>query len=304
MEGWNMLYLAGYETCLSLLIEDERFEAAVELCDHAGKMVTRRGMTQFSNQLLAMQLDLAVRAGARSEARRLAGELDRLLTGLKSNESLRWRGRVRAELAMARYETEHNAEKAALARISRMVRFCASHGLSRLMLRVLVRKFCLEARLENAAACRETLMNYLAHARNHGSFGAVLRERAAFREAALWLVMSEGLGSFDPTDIRVLASSLWHASGQTSARSGNVLAGLLTDREIGGLDELAKGHANKVIARTLEVTEPTVKFDIQNNYRKLGVNSRKLAIEIATQYGGKSTEMPIQIDDTPIHRVT
>ncbi|MEM8703906.1 MAG: LuxR C-terminal-related transcriptional regulator [Pseudomonadota bacterium] len=147
-------------------------------------------------------------------------------------------------------------------------------------------------------------MNYLAHARNHGSFGAVLRERAAFREAALWLVMSEGLGSFDPTDIRVLASSLWHASGQTSARSGNVLAGLLTDREIGVLDELAKGHANKVIARTLEVTEPTVKFHLQNIYRKLGVNSRKLAIEIATQYGGKSTEMPIQIDDTPIHRVT
>lgn len=285
MEGWNMLYLAGYETCLGLLVENEAFDAAVELIEHAGNLVNRRGMTLFSNQLLAMQLDLAVRAGARKEARRLAGELNTLLNDTSAERGLWWRGRVRAELSMARFEAETGAQKAALDRVLRMIRFCRSEGLLRLEMRALVRRVCLEAKLDNTAGCYEALSAYLACARRHGSFGAALREGAAFREAALWLVMSQGLGRFEPEDIRMLALSLWKASERQVDGPGNIFEELLTEKEVGVLAELAKGSANKVIARSLQVSEPTVKFHLQSIYRKLGVNSRKLAAEIALQYG-------------------
>lgn len=290
MEGWNMLYLAGYETCLGLLVENEAFDAAVELIEHAGNLVNRRGMALFSNQLLAMQLDLAVRAGARKEARRLAGELNILLSDRSAERGLRWRGRVRAELAMARFEAETGAQKAALDRLFRVIRFCRAEGLIRLEMRALVRRVCLEAKLENASGCYDALLAYLEYARRHGSFGAVLRDGAAFREAALWLVMSQGLGRFEPEDIRMLASSLWKAAGRDVASPSNILEELLTEKEIGVLSQLAKGSANKVIARSLQVTEPTVKFHLQNIYRKLGVNSRKLAAAIALQYGGPQNE--------------
>ncbi|MEM9709920.1 MAG: LuxR C-terminal-related transcriptional regulator [Pseudomonadota bacterium] len=283
MEGWNMLYLAGYETCLSLLIEDGSFDAAVELCEHAGNLAARRGMVLFPNQLLSLQLDLAVRAGARREARRLAGALNLLLSD-NDRGGLRWRGRVRAELAMARFEAETGAERAALDRITRMVRYCRGEGLIRLEMRALVRKLALEAKLEDVEAGFETLKSYIALARQHGGVGAVLRERTAFKEAVLWLVTTQGVGAFDPSDIRFLALLLWNVTGEGAAGQGDILAELLTEKEVGVLDELAKGAANKVIARALQITEPTVKFHLQNIYRKLGVNSRKLAVEIAREH--------------------
>jgi LuxR family maltose regulon positive regulatory protein len=56
-------------------------------------------------------------------------------------------------------------------------------------------------------------------------------------------------------------------------------------QEFAVLSSLCEGNANKVIARALELSEPTVKFHLQNIYRKLGVNSRKLAVELASHYG-------------------
>ncbi len=285
LEGWNMLYLAGYETCLGLLAEDGDIQSSVDLLEHAGSLVARRGMQLFSNQLLAMQLDLAVRAGARLEARRLASEIDRLLADTGSEAGLRWRGRVRAELSMARYEADNKAEGPALKRVQRVAKFCAAKGLRRLELRALVRKFCLAFQTKDLAMAETTLNSCLALMRCHGGLGAILRERTAFKEAALWLVSENGVGKFEPDDIALLADALWHASIQSVGTRSSILAELLTERELEVLEELAKGSANKVIARALQVTEPTVKFHLKNIYRKIGVNSRKLAIEIARKYG-------------------
>jgi DNA-binding NarL/FixJ family response regulator len=48
----------------------------------------------------------------------------------------------------------------------------------------------------------------------------------------------------------------------------------LTDRELEILRYVAMGHTNGRIARTLWVTEQTVKFHLSNIYRKLGVSNR------------------------------
>jgi DNA-binding NarL/FixJ family response regulator len=50
--------------------------------------------------------------------------------------------------------------------------------------------------------------------------------------------------------------------------------GLLTGRELAILRLVALGYTNARIARTLTVTEQTVKFHLKNVYRKLGVVNR------------------------------
>ena len=67
---------------------------------------------------------------------------------------------------------------------------------------------------------------------------------------------------------------------------------ILTKKEFAVLSSLSEGNANKVIARALDLSEPTVKFHLQNVYSKLGVNSRKLAIELASHYGLGSAQEP------------
>lgn len=59
----------------------------------------------------------------------------------------------------------------------------------------------------------------------------------------------------------------------------------LTEREIEVLRQLATGATNKEIARTLFVTEATVKTHLAHVFTKLGVDSRSRAIHVAVETG-------------------
>ncbi|MBN9613489.1 MAG: response regulator transcription factor, partial [Actinobacteria bacterium] len=59
----------------------------------------------------------------------------------------------------------------------------------------------------------------------------------------------------------------------------------LTDREVEVLRLLATGAANKEIARTLFVSEATVKTHVAHILTKLGVDSRSKAIHLAQETG-------------------
>lgn len=61
----------------------------------------------------------------------------------------------------------------------------------------------------------------------------------------------------------------------------------LTDRERAVLACLAAGQSNKRIARTLEISEGTVKVHLRNVKRKMGFRSRlELALWVVEQHGG------------------
>lgn len=59
----------------------------------------------------------------------------------------------------------------------------------------------------------------------------------------------------------------------------------LTEREIEVLRQLATGATNKEIARTLFVTEATVKTHLAHVFTKLGVDSRSRAVHVAVETG-------------------
>ncbi len=59
----------------------------------------------------------------------------------------------------------------------------------------------------------------------------------------------------------------------------------LTDREIEVLRHLARGATNREIARTLFVTEATVKSHLAHIFTKLDVDSRSRAIHVAQETG-------------------
>jgi LuxR family maltose regulon positive regulatory protein len=60
---------------------------------------------------------------------------------------------------------------------------------------------------------------------------------------------------------------------------------LLSDREQDVLRELSLGHSNKLIARKLGLSAPTVKFHVRNLFRKLGVRRRAAAVAEAHRRG-------------------
>lgn len=61
----------------------------------------------------------------------------------------------------------------------------------------------------------------------------------------------------------------------------------LTPREHEILLHLAEGQSNKAIARSLGISDGTVKLHVKSILRKLGINSRITAAVMATEYGLK-----------------
>jgi DNA-binding NarL/FixJ family response regulator len=65
-----------------------------------------------------------------------------------------------------------------------------------------------------------------------------------------------------------------------ATRRGN---GGLSAREYEVLRLIATGQANKEIARTLSISERTVRFHVSSIFTKLGATSRTQAVALATQ---------------------
>lgn len=80
------------------------------------------------------------------------------------------------------------------------------------------------------------------------------------------------------------ASAVLQAAGHRGAARPEHPAGL-TAREVEVLALLARGQANKQIARQLGVTPKTVSNHVEHVYTKLGVGSRAAATLYATQHG-------------------
>lgn len=85
-----------------------------------------------------------------------------------------------------------------------------------------------------------------------------------------------------------LAAAL-RAEAQDSARKSERDLALLTDREQVVLRCLADGQSNKLIARTLSITEGTVKVHVKHLLKKLNFRSRVEAAVWATQIGMRPT---------------
>jgi DNA-binding CsgD family transcriptional regulator len=64
----------------------------------------------------------------------------------------------------------------------------------------------------------------------------------------------------------------------------------LTRREVEILRLVSEGHSNAQVARTLWVTEQTVKFHLSNIYRKLDVGNRTEASRWAQLHGVLSAD--------------
>lgn len=283
-EGWNMLYLAGYESALALTLLEEQFEEAVELLEHAAAVMADRGARLFSNQIRIMELDLAVRAGVTDEAKRLGQELTELLEK-RDGPRLRWRGLFRAELALARLDLTNGDCAAAERHCLSVLGAAIQKGSVRFQERSLMLLTAVYAQMDASDQALSSLKELAALAAPNASFGAALREGKHCADTINWTISQNGLGQFSSEEIQYLSECLWRLSGRASAASPNILIELLTTKEVEVFAELVKGHANKVIARSLGVSEPTVKFHLQNIYRKIGVNARKVAIEIGRQNG-------------------
>lgn len=105
---------------------------------------------------------------------------------------------------------------------------------------------------------------------------AILDERLAII-SVLEEVAAAPAQSLVPERVRAFAVKLLSDMPPDDASAAGP-SGVLSKREIDVIHEVCRGSSNKIIGRKLALTEPTVKFHLQNIFRKLGVHRRGAAI--------------------------
>jgi LuxR family maltose regulon positive regulatory protein len=88
-----------------------------------------------------------------------------------------------------------------------------------------------------------------------------------------------------PARFVALASKLLALIQTESGHPVDGSSKLLSERETEVIQELNRGHSNKVISRNLALREPTVKFHVKNIFRKLAVRKREAAVAEAKRRG-------------------
>ncbi|MFK8034011.1 MAG: LuxR C-terminal-related transcriptional regulator [Hyphomicrobiales bacterium] len=285
-EGWSEVFLAGYETCLTKTLQNGNHEEALGQVAQGEAMVLRRSLPRFSRHLRILELDVAISAQRERKARRLARSVQALLDAAE-NDGFRWRGRLLARLVLARFESRFGDAEKACRLSEEIAQACAQSGLRRYQLRALVLQIIAAVDAGNTAEAAPVLRHALDLGMRHRMKGAFLREPEQFAVAVKAVVRERGVAGYDREHLQFLSTLLSRVKGHSG--SSQILGDLLTEKELAVLTSLTQGNANKVIARALNLSEPTVKFHLQNVYRKLGVNSRKLAIELAVRYGIHAT---------------
>ena len=294
-EGWSEVYLAGYETAFALILRDAGYERAIDILDNAEAMISRRDLPRFSRQIRILELNLAVSAGYEAEARRLAAGVRHLLKAVDGSESLRWRGRHLAMLALAHFETRFGNADLAHGMLTDLADECREAGLCRYLARAWVALTINAATRRDKEAATQALGSAVRLSQDGRFPGAQLRADQEFAEAARWTIRECGVSALDESTLSALAQILWLLNPDSEDKA-NIFSEILTSKEHEVFALLAEGRANKVIARCLDLSEATVKFHAKNIYQKLGVNSRKLVAEIARRHGVPSQDFAERAD--------
>lgn len=125
----------------------------------------------------------------------------------------------------------------------------------------------------------------LAAALRHGAHGYLLKTIEG--DALLWSIERcvRGESVVSPDMTAKLVSAFQSSNRPDPAAAAPQGLETLSPRERETLEQVARGASNKEIARTLDITEATVKIHVQNILRKLNLNSRVQAAVYASSRG-------------------
>lgn len=272
VDGWFDVYAAAYEILVRRAMQEKGLDAAMKILDDASLAGRERNLVRLTALTSAWRVEILASTGYLAEAKREAGAADLdAIVQRKHLPSFEWRMRAASAMAMARILFANGASAPAWHLLHQVSADFVRAGLM------------LPAR-------RMQAMGLLA-LREHPEDDRMLRDLTdcidfAAKEGGTRILLNGGPGMES-----VLQNALKN-TGRSEVNRRGVLNNLLSDirreqsrphdefsaSELNVLRELRLGRPNKAIARTLDISENTVKFHLKHIYRKLDVDSRSAAI--------------------------
>lgn len=281
-EGWVDIYSRAVAVLARARLRLFGIDAAVSATDLAEQVSLRRSLPRLRAAVDILRVELFTHAGMLETAEQLAGRLSPLLDATSAPDWVTWREINDFLLARGRLRLAQQRPAEALADLSAALHRAERGGSGYHRLRGMI----LAARGEWAAGLEEqalhSLQTAVGLARPHDVVQFFADEGAPFVDCMRGLLRRFGLHAFTADAVRFISRIVGHRvvfdNKTRRTRRPAKLDALFSVREREVLQGLDAGLTNKEIARTLNISEPTVKFHLRNIFQKLGVGRRSLAV--------------------------
>lgn len=290
-ESWPELYISAYRTAASIAFHERGLAAAEEVLDAGKDLAERFGYDRLAFNLLCKRVNFLLLAGSVDIALDLAIAHDfRVIADGAADDSLSWRERADVVTICARLDLASGHATEADALLELLERRCLDGDYGRRLCQVRLLRALAKRMAGDMEGAVYHLKQTLAATREDALRRIFLDEGEAVRDLLKAAVIHIGVAGISDA-MYGWVSDLLVAFDEAGQRAGRNLGELvLTDRERDILRDLRLGGSNKAIARRLDMSDNAVKFHLKNIFRKLGVNTRQLAVAVAERRGLISAE--------------
>jgi LuxR family maltose regulon positive regulatory protein len=280
-EGWVDIYARALETRIRIALIEEGLGAATAFLDRGYEIAAARDLWRLRWSMDAMRHEVMCRTNLLVEDDQIGLARDVAVGLTPDGRRLTWRESLAGRITLARGALIRNNPAAALAWLDQAIAQGETLGAYHWVIPALILRAIAQGRNDDAQGGFNSFLRAVAIASPQGVVRPFIDEGRAMSSFVRQGLRRFGVGSLSADGAEFVANILAAASSDSRAAGGT--AGLLSEREREILGLLNHGLANKEIARSVGVSEATVKFHLKNLYGKLGVNSRVMAITVARQ---------------------
>lgn len=283
-DGWFEVYTTALETQVERHLLSRNLQAAETCIEFVAKSAHKRGLRRLELQAKSMELIRLCVAEESKNGVAIARELAKKLpVGHWRSNRFHWRCHLFSAMALSQHFFHRNPEKSEQF-ILDAIDCARTLDAQFFLIRVLSLYAAQLDILNRRPEALEVLVQALESASPRGLATAVARTPRLvplLRHAQS--IGADELGGAITN--RFIRNVIRVAQFGSSAGVVNDEIACLSPRELEVLMELSMGRSNKHIARTLDITEHTVKFHLKGVFRKLSVTRRTEALKVARDSG-------------------
>ena len=283
IEGWFEPYAAVYETAMMIQLQAGRADEAESLLARAAAIP--RVALLLERFLGVLRLRLELLRGRPEAAQRILDEAG-LATKWWSpafQDELTYREWDLVGLCLAQLAIRRGSFDEARRTVDRLGQVARLSGRARTVAQVAILRAVMAWKEGDARRAVAELLPAIELGHAHGFRRVFLDEGEDVQP-----VLAAAAAGSDPAIPGHLVSYAAGLCGSLSRKvrdAGSDGASRLSEREQEVMRELCLGHSDKLIARKLGLSAPTVKFHVRNVFRKLGVHKRAAAVAVAHRRG-------------------
>jgi LuxR family maltose regulon positive regulatory protein len=279
IDGWLDILATTAEVAWRIGFRQDGLQGTLALLDGTAQLARRRGLARLGRLVNAWRVDLLSQCGLAQEARQetMAASLEEQLPiepAAPTPLGLDWRFLEAGSLALARLQIASGASQSAFTRLDRASKVLSNAGLKLPSWRLGILGLLAKRRAQDGELSLAEIQTVLGPVLEQGLGGLLLEAGPAI--LPLLQQMEGTLPSYAMAMIAQIRGWQTHPPRRRAQFS---------PKEQLVLELLVAGQANKAIARSMDISENTVKFHLKQIFQKLGVDSRSAATGAALQNG-------------------